>query len=271
MFALGWRGSARHWHRYETAYLLLAGISTPLVVSVHSIVSFDFAAGIIPGWHTTVFPPYFVAGAVFAGFAMVLTICIPLRRIYGLKDFITMHHIDNMARVMLTTGLIVLYGYLLEVWQGYYSANIYEEAVIENRFFGPYAWSYWALFLCNAMAIQFLWFEKIRLNTIAVWIIAMFVNVGMWLERFVIIVISLSRDFIPAEWANYRATWWDVSNYVGTIGLFFTLMFLFIRLLPVISIFEMRELVSRTAPATHDVDHHEPPRPSPTPAPSAAD
>ena len=268
MLALGWRGSARHWHRYETLYLLLAGVATPLVVSVHTIVSFDFAVGIVPGWHTTIFPPYFVAGAIFAGFAMVLTIAIPLRKVYGLEDFITARHLDNMGRVLLATGLIVAYGYLTEFLAAYYSGNQFETYMMHNRQFGSYWPAYWALIATNILTPQLLWFQRVRLNVPLLWCIAMVVNVGMWLERYVIVVVSLSRDFVPAAWNVYHGTWWDVATYVGTIGLFGSLMFLFIRVLPVISIFEMRELVSRTE---EPEEHAEPPRPAPRPAPSAAD
>ncbi|HYC56798.1 MAG TPA: NrfD/PsrC family molybdoenzyme membrane anchor subunit [Candidatus Binatia bacterium] len=241
--AMGWRGSVRHWHRYETAYLLLAALSTPLVISVHSVVSFDFAVGVIPGWHATIFPPYFVAGAIYAGFAMVLTIAIPLRKVYKLEDFITKQHLDYMARVMLATGLFVCYGYLTEAFVGWYSANQYEGYMILNRFVGPYALIYWSLILCNGVVIQALWFERIRASSLWLFVICMFVNVGMWLERFIIIVTSLHRDFMPSAWFMYTPTRWDFGVFIGTIGLFVTLLFLFIRFLPMISIFEMRTLV----------------------------
>ncbi|HEX6288777.1 MAG TPA: NrfD/PsrC family molybdoenzyme membrane anchor subunit [Herpetosiphonaceae bacterium] len=246
LLSMGWRGSARHWQRYQTAYLLLAAMSTPLVLSVHTIVSFDFAVAIIPGWHATFFPPYFVAGAIFAGFAMVLTISIPLRRFYRLQDFITMRHLENMAWIMLATGLIVFYSYMVELFMAWYSANEFEQYMLFNRINGPYGPYYWALIICNGLAPQLLWFKRFRTNTIALWIIAMFVNVGMWLERFVIIVTSLHRDFLPSSWAMYSPTVWDWSMFVGTIGLFLTLTFLFVRVLPVISIFEMRELLTET-------------------------
>ncbi len=241
--AMGWRGAAKHWHRYETAYLLLAGLSTPLVVSVHTIVSFDFAVGVIPGWHATIFPPYFVAGAVFAGFAMVLTLSIPLRKLYGLEDFITQRHLNNMARVMLATGMVVAYGYLMEIFMAWYSGNTFESFMVLNRFFGPYWPLYWLLIVCNIGAPQFLWFKRVRANPLALFVVAMFVNVGMWLERFVIIVVSLSRDFLPSSWGIYHGTFWDWSTFIGTMGLFMSLLFLFIRFLPMISIFEMRTLV----------------------------
>ena len=243
LFSLGWRGSARHWDRYESAYLLLAGLSTPLVVSVHSVVSFDFAISVLPGWHATIFPPYFVAGAVYAGFAMVLTIAIPLRVAYGMKDFITDRHLDLMARVMLATGLFVDYGYGCEAFMAWFSGNTFESFMMSNRMGGPSAWSYWALILCNFIAIQPLWSRKVRSSPAALFVVSMFVNVGMWLERFVIVVTSLQHDFMPSSWAMYYPTIWDVLTFVGTMGLFTTLLFLFIRFLPMISIFEMRTLV----------------------------
>jgi len=246
IFAMGWRGSARHWHRYETAYLLLAGLATPLVVSVHTVVSFDFAVGIIPGWHSTIFPPYFVAGAIFSGFSMVLCLAIPLRAAYHLEDFITLRHLDNMAKVMLATGLVLAYGYVMEMFTAWYSGNIYEVYLALNRIAGPYAFTYYLLILCNILIPQLLWFKKIRQSPVPLFIIALIVNIGMWLERFVIVVISLSRDFLPSSWGMYAGTVWDWATLFGSIGLFLTLLFLFIRFLPMISIFEMRELVEET-------------------------
>jgi molybdopterin-containing oxidoreductase family membrane subunit len=243
MLGMGWRGSARHWHRYETAYLLLAGLATPLVLSVHTIVSFDFAVGIVPGWHATIFPPYFVAGAIYAGFAMVILLTIPLRKLYGLESFITMRHMDNMAKVMLATGLIVFYGYLVEAFFGWYSGNNYERFMIWNRMHGPYAPYYWVLIFCNGFTPQFLWFKKIRSNLLLLWLIAIVVSIGMWLERFVIVVTSLHRDFLPSSWGMYQPSVWDWSMYIGTIGFFLSLVFLFIRFLPMISIFEMRTIL----------------------------
>jgi len=243
MLAMGWRGSAQHWHRYETAYLLLAGLATPLVVSVHTIVSFDFAVGIVPGWHATIFPPYFVAGAIYAGFAMVMTLAIPLRVVYGLEDFITMRHLQNMAKIVLATGLIVAYGYMMEAFMAWYSGNTYEGAMLLNRLRGPYAPMYWALILCNVLTPQLLWFRRVRNSVLALFGIAMVVNVGMWLERYVIIVVSLHRDFLPSSWGMYSGTVFDWSMFLGTIGLFLGLMFLFIRFLPMISIFEMRTIL----------------------------
>jgi Ni/Fe-hydrogenase subunit HybB-like protein len=243
MLAMGWRGSAHHWHRYDTAYLLLAGLATPLVVSVHTVVSFDFAVGIVPGWHTTIFPPYFVAGAIYSGFAMVLTLAIPIRAAYALEDFITMRHLQNMAKVMLVTGLIVAYGYLTEAFISWYSADKYESFMMLNRLFGPYKLAYWALILCNVIIPQALWFKSVRTNVLALFAISLIVNVGMWLERFVIIVLSLHRDFMPSSWGNFAPTFWDWSTYLGSIGLFLTLLFLFLRFLPMISIFEMRTML----------------------------
>ena len=243
MLAMGWRGSTAHWHRYETAYLLLAGLATPLVLSVHTVVSFDFAIGIVPGWHATIFPPYFVAGAIYAGFAMVILIAVPLRKVYGLESFITTRHLENMAKIMLATGLIVFYGYLMEAFFGWYSGNRYEEYVIWNRMTGPYAPLYWALIFCNGLTPQILWFRKVREHPIFLFIVALIVSVGMWLERFVIVVTSLHRDFLPSSWGMYVPTFWDWSTFIGTLGLFVSLIFLFVRFLPMISIFEMRTIL----------------------------
>jgi Ni/Fe-hydrogenase subunit HybB-like protein len=244
--AMGWRGSARHWHRYRTAYLLLAGMATPLVVSVHTVVSLDFAAGVVPGWHSTIFPPYFVAGAIYSGFAMVMFLAIPLRKAFELEDFITMRHLDNMAKVMLATGLVVTYGYTMEAFFSYYGANTFEEFLQHNRLTGPYWHTYILLLICNCMTVQAFWSKTVRQNIWLLWIISIVVNIGMWLERYVIIVVSLHREYIPAGWGMFRATFWDYGMFWGTIGLFFTLFFLFIRFLPVISIAEMRELVQET-------------------------
>jgi molybdopterin-containing oxidoreductase family membrane subunit len=244
--AMGWRGSAIHWHRYRTAYLLLAGLATPLVVSVHTVVSFDFAVGIVPGWHSTIFPPYFVAGAIYSGFAMVMTLAIPLRKAFALEDFITMKHLDNMAKVLLTTGMLVAYGYGMEAFYSFYSANTYEGFLQHNRMFGPYAHTYWMLIFCNCAMPQFLWSPRLRRNVPFLFMISIIVNIGMWLERYVIVVTSLHRDFVPAAWGMYHGTFWDYATYYGSIGLFFTLLFIFIRVLPVISITEMRELVHET-------------------------
>ncbi|HEY7166951.1 MAG TPA: NrfD/PsrC family molybdoenzyme membrane anchor subunit [Candidatus Binatia bacterium] len=243
MLAMGWRGSAIHWHRYEMAYLLLAGLATPLVVSVHTVVSFDFAVGLVPGWHSTIFPPYFVAGAIYSGFAMVLTIAIPLRKLYKLEDFITMHHLRNMGIVMLATGLVVAYGYLMETFMSWYSGDIFEKYMMMNRMFGPYGWMYWVLILFNIVLPQALWTRRVLESPVLLFLIAISVNIGMWLERYVIVVVSLSRDFLPSAWGMYSGTIVDYSVFAGTIGLFLALLFLFIRFLPMISIFEMRGLV----------------------------
>jgi len=255
MLSMGWRGSAKHWFRYETAYLLLAGLATPLVVSVHTVVSFDFATSVIPGWHTTFFPPYFVAGAIFSGFAMVLTLAIPIRKAYGLEDFITMRHLENMAKVMLATGLIVAYAYVMEVFFAWYSGNTYEKYLsLTARPEGPYWWAFYALWTCNIAVPQLLWIKKIRTTPVILFIISIIVNIGMWLERFVIIVTSLNRDFLPSSWGMYTATRWEYMLFFGTIGLFLALMFLFIRSLPLISIFEMRTLLPDAA-AHHHEEH----------------
>jgi len=246
ILAMGWRGSAIHWRRYDVAYLLLAGLATPLVVSVHTVVSFDFAISILPGWHTTIFPPYFVAGAIYSGFAMVMVLAIPIRAVYKLEDFLTMRHLQNMAKVMLATGLIVGYGYLIESFMAWYSADQYERYMTLNRLIGPYAPAYWALILFNILIPQALWFQRVRQSVLQLWLIALAVNIGMWLERFVIVITSLHRDFLPSSWGMYYPTVWDWSTYIGTIGLFFALLFLFLRFLPVISIFEMRTLVEKT-------------------------
>jgi molybdopterin-containing oxidoreductase family membrane subunit len=241
--AMGWRSSARHWQRFEKASLLLAGLATPLVVSVHTVVSFDFAVAMVPGWHTTIFPPYFVAGAIYSGFAMVLTLMIPVRKFFGLEDIITMRHLNNMAKVTLATGMIVGYGYILEAFFGYYSADVYEKFMILNRMTGPYAPFYWTLVFCNIITPQFLWFKRIRTTPLILWLVSIVVNIGMWLERFVIVVTSLHRDFLPSSWSMYWPTIWDWAVFIGTLGLFMTLIFLFIRVLPMITIFELRMLL----------------------------
>jgi len=243
MLSLGWRGSARHWTRYEALYILLAGISTPLVLSVHTVVSFDFAIAIVPGWHTTIFPPYFVAGAIYSSFAMVLVLAIPIRKYYGLEDMITMRHLQNSAKIMLATGLIVGYGYFFEAFIGLYSGSTYERFMLHNRWFGPYAAFYWALILVNLLVPQVLWWPKVRSSTSWLFGISLVVLVGMWLERFIIIVTSLSRDFLPSSWGHYVPTRWDWATYAGTIGLFTAAIFIFIRIVPAISIFEMRMLL----------------------------
>jgi molybdopterin-containing oxidoreductase family membrane subunit len=243
MLAMGWRGSARHWHRYETMYLLLAGLATPLVLSVHTVVSFDFAIAIVPGWHTTIFPPYFVAGAIYSGFAMVLMLAIPIRTIYGLQGFITDRHLQNSAKVMLATGWIVAYGYGIEAFMGWYSGNRYDSFLLWNRLHGPYAFFYYLLLICNIGSPQLLWIRKLRTNSVGLFMVSFVILVGMWLERFVIVVMSLHRDFLNSSWGMYYPTRWDWMTYIGTIGMFLAAMFLFVRILPMISIFEMRTLL----------------------------
>jgi Ni/Fe-hydrogenase subunit HybB-like protein len=245
--AMGWRGSARHWQRYQMAYLLLAGLATPLVVSVHTVVSFDFAISILPGWHTTIFPPYFVAGAIYSGFAMVLSLIIPFRAWFKLQDLITMRHIEACAKLMLGTGLIVAYGYAMEAFMAWYSGDIYERFMYWNRVTGPYGPTYWALILCNILTPQLLWSRKVRLNIPLVFILSLVVNTGMWLERFVIVITSLHRDWVPSSWRMYYPTMWDIATYFGTIGFFLLLMLLFVRGLPTIAMFEMREVVHEKA------------------------
>jgi molybdopterin-containing oxidoreductase family membrane subunit len=261
MFSLGWRGSARHWSRYQMAYILLGGLATPLVVSVHTVVSFDFAVAILPGWHTTIFPPYFVAGAIYSGFAMVLTLMIPIRRWFHLEDLITMRHVEACAKVMLGTGLIVAYGYLMEAFMAWYSGDIYERFMYWNRMTGPYGWSYVMLILCNIAIPQLLWIRKVRLNVFFVWMLSLVVNVGMWLERFVIVITSLHRDYLPSSWGMYYPTKWDWATFIGTIGFFLTMMWLFVRFLPAISIFEVREVLHHEGGS-----HAHTPTPEPAPA-----
>jgi Ni/Fe-hydrogenase subunit HybB-like protein len=245
LLSLGWRGDARHWQHYEKLYVLLAGLATPLVVSVHSIVGLDFAIAILPGWHSTIFPPYFVAGAIFSGFAMVLTLVIPLRRIYGLKAYITTRHLELMAKVMMATGWMVIYGYFSEFFAAWRSGDLFERFTAVNRLTGPYAPYFWTLLACNLAAPQLLWSRRLRRSTTVLFAVALVVNVGMWLERFVIVVTSLHRDFLPSSWGMFRPTFWDWSTYAGTFGLFVALLFLFIRFLPTIAMSEMRGLVAR--------------------------
>ncbi|HEX8521055.1 MAG TPA: NrfD/PsrC family molybdoenzyme membrane anchor subunit [Tepidisphaeraceae bacterium] len=247
ILALGWRNAATHWQRYTQAYMLLAGLAAPLVISVHSVVSMDFAEAQLPGWHTTIFPPYFVAGAIFSGFAMVLTLAIPLRAAYGLQDFITLRHINNSGKLLLITGLIVAYGYGSELFMNWYSGDPYEWGTSMDRFQGSYRNAYAALLFCNILTPQLLWSGRVRNNVVIMWIISVIINVGMWLERYVIVVQSLSHDFLPSSWETYSPTVWDWATYIGTIGLFIMCLFLFIRFLPAISIFEMRELVHEVA------------------------
>jgi molybdopterin-containing oxidoreductase family membrane subunit len=244
IISLGWRGSVRHWMRYETASLLLAGLATPLVLSVHTVISFDFAVAVLPGWHTTIFPPYFVAGAIYSGFAMVLTLAIPLRKFYHLESLVTERHIDNMGKVMLVTGFIVGYGYGMEAFMAWYSADHWEAFAFWNRMFGPMGWAYWVLIASNlVIPLTTLWSRKLRTNIAYMFFISIVVNTGMWFERFVIIVTSLYRDFLPSSWGTYRATKWDYMTFVGTLGLFTTLFLLFVRFLPMIPMNEIRMIL----------------------------
>jgi len=242
--AIGWRGSHRHWHRYEKAYLLLAGLATPLVLSVHSVVSFDFATAQLPGWHPTIFPPYFVAGAVFSGFAMVGTILIPARKWFGLQDIITLHHLENMNKVILATGSMVGFAYATEFFIAWYGGNPNESFAFVNRAFGPYAWAYWTMVTCNVVTPQLFWFKKIRISLPVMWVMYIFVNIGMWFERFVITVSSLSRDFLPSSWAYFKPTTVDILTFAGSFGLFLTLVLLFIRFLPMIAMAEVKTVMT---------------------------
>ena len=250
--ALGWRGSNRHWWNYEKAYMILAGLATPLVLSVHTIVSFDFAVSIIPGWHTTIFPPYFVAGAVFSGFAMVLTLMIICRKIYGLEDIMTDDHIEKMNIIVLVTGSMVGFAYLMEFFIAWYGQVEYEKAIFIIRATGPYAWAYWIMIACNVLSPQFFWSKKLRRNVTFTFIISIVVNIGMWFERFVITVSSLSTDFLPSSWGYYSPTMWDVLTYVGTFGLFFTNFLLFLRFLPMVAVAELKGAMPQADPHNYD-------------------
>jgi Ni/Fe-hydrogenase subunit HybB-like protein len=258
VFALGWRGSHRHWLNYEKAYLILAGLSTPLVLSVHTIVSFDFAVSIVPGWHTTIFPPYFVAGAIFSGFAMVLTLMIIARRAFHLEAFLTLRHIENMAKIIVATGTMVGYAYGMEFFIAWYGTNPYELYAFKNRAFGPYAWAYWSMVSCNVLFPQLFWFRKVRTSIPAVFVISIIVNIGMWFERFVIIVTSLHRDFLPSSWTYFRPSMWDISLFIGTFGLFLTMFLLFLRYLPAVAISEVKGILPAADPhGDHHDDHDE--------------
>ncbi len=243
VLSLGWRGSVRHWHRYETVYLLLAGLATPLVISVHSIVGLDFSIAQLPGWHSTIFPPYFVAGAIYSGFAMVFTLVIPVRRFYHLESYITPRHLDFMAKITLAMGILVAYGYLMETFFAYYSASEFERYMIINRMTGPYAPAYWTLIVCNVVIPQALWLRRARYSPLMLFILSIVINIGMWLERYIIVVTSLHRGFMPSSWDMYHATFWDWATYAGTIGFFIFAMLLFIKLLPMISMFEIKEII----------------------------
>ena len=252
-FALGWRGGNRQWQHYELAYLVLAGISTPLVLSVHSVVSSDFATSVIPGWHTTIFPPYFVAGAIYSGFGMVMTLAVAARSLYNLKHIITISHLDKMAQIMLLTGSIVGYSYAMEFFISWYSGNPYESYAFINRALGPYWWAYWTMIFCNVILPQFFWFKRFRTHVPFLFIASILVNIGMWFERFVIVVISLHRDYMPSAWAMYSPTIWDIAIYLGTFGIFFTGFLLFLRFLPMASIAEVKLVLPESNP--HHGDH----------------
>ena len=257
LLAMGWRNSVRHWNRYETAYLLLGGLATPLVLSVHTVVSFDFSVGIVPGWHTTIFPPYFVAGAIYSGFAMVLVLAIPIRKFYGIEDFITARHIENSAMVMLATGWIVAYGYAFEAFMNWYGGDPYESFLRWNRLHGPYKLFYYGLLFTNLALPQVLWFKRIRTNPIALFFISLDVLVGMWLERFIIVVVSLSRDFLNSSFGQYYPTQYDWAIFIGTLGFFAACMFLFLRLLPAVSISELKTLLPQAEiKVKHEAEVH---------------
>jgi molybdopterin-containing oxidoreductase family membrane subunit len=254
ILAMGWRNAGNHWRNYEMAYLVLAGLSTPLVLSVHTIVSFDFALAVLPGWHTTIFPPYFVAGAIFSGFGMVLTLMLPLRALYGLHDLITQRHIDNMCKICLGTGSIVGYAYIMEFFIAWYGANPYESYAFINRAFGQYWWAYLMMFSCNVFTPQLFWFKKVRANAALVWIMSIFINVGMWFERFVITVTSLANDFLPSSWGYYSPTMVDILTFFGTFGLFSVLFLLFLRFLPLMPIAEVKFVMPAADPHGHHGD-----------------
>jgi molybdopterin-containing oxidoreductase family membrane subunit len=253
IFSLGWRGSSRHWLHYEKAYLLLAALATPLVLSVHSIVSFDFAVSQLPGWHTTIFPPYFVAGAIFSGFAMVVTLMVVARKLFGLESMITDRHLEIMNMIILATGTMVGYAYAMEFFVAWYSGNVVEQYAFVNRAFGPYWWAYWIMVSCNVISPQLFWFKKIRTTPWLMLVVSIFVNIGMWFERFVITVTSLSRDFLPSSWGYYSPTWVDVMTFVGSFGLFFTLLLLFMKFLPMIAISEVKAVLPH-GHGDHDAD-----------------
>jgi Ni/Fe-hydrogenase subunit HybB-like protein len=255
IFSLGWRHSNRNWQHYEKAYMLLAGFATPLVLSVHTIVSFDFAVSILPGWHTTIFPPYFVAGAIFSGFAMVVTVLIFVRKIFNLENIITLNHLEKMNKVILATGMMVGYGYAMEFFMAWYSGNPFEQFVFLNRALGPYAWAFWIMVSCNVLIPQLFWVKGIRRSIPFMLVIVIFVNIGMWFERFVIVVTSLHRDFLPSSWAYYVPTFVDIGILIGSFGLFFTLVILFTRTLPVVSISEVKAVTEGAQPTYHGGEH----------------
>lgn len=256
VFSLGWRGGQRQWRNYEKAYLILAGVSTPLVLSVHSVVSTDFAISVIPGWHTTIFPPYFVAGAIFSGFAMVLTLAIIVRKIYHIEDIITVNHLEKMNKIMLVTGMMVGYAYSCEFFVAWYSGNIYERFAFTNRAFGPYWWAYWTMIFCNVVVPQIFWFKKYRTHIAVMFVASILINVGMWFERFVI-VVTLARDFLPSSWDHYTPTIWDWATMIGSFGLFFTLFLLFIKFLPMVAMSEVKAVLPQADPHHGATQGHE--------------
>jgi Ni/Fe-hydrogenase subunit HybB-like protein len=258
ILAMGWRGSNRHWQHYEVAYLILAGLATPLVLSVHSVVSFDFAVAQLPGWHTTIFPPYFVAGAIFSGFAMVITLMVVARSLFKLEHIITIRHFDSMAKVILLTGCIVGYAYSIEFFIAWYSGNAYESFAFVNRAFGDYSWAYWIMVSCNVISPQIFWFKKARRSIKTLFIVSIFVNIGMWFERFVIVVTSLHADFLPSSWGYYSPTFWDIAAFLGSFGLFFTLLCLFVRYLPMVAMAELKTVLPESNPHYNSGGSHEP-------------
>jgi molybdopterin-containing oxidoreductase family membrane subunit len=252
LLALGWRGGNRQWRHYEVAYLLLAGISTPLVLSVHSVVSTDFAVSLLPGWHSTIFPPYFVAGAIFSGFSMVMTLAIIARRVFRLENYITVGHLDKMCKITLLTGLMVSYSYIVEIFMAWYSGNIYERFTFMNRAFGPYAWAFWIMIVCNVFVPQIFWFKRVRHTIWVIFVASILINVGMWFERFVIIVSSLAHDFLPSSWHYFKPTIFDIGMLVGSFGIFLTLFLLFLRVLPMIAMSEVKAILPQAS--AHHID-----------------
>ena len=253
--AMGWRGSHRHWLHYEKAYMLLAALATPLVLSVHSVVSFDFAVAQLPGWHTTIFPPYFVAGAIFSGFAMVITLMVVCRKAFGLEHLLTKRHFENMSKIILLTGSLVGYAYAIEFFIAWYSGNPYESFIFVNRAFGEYSWAYWIMVSCNVISPQFLWIKKLRTNLTFLFIMSIFVNIGMWFERFVITATSLHADFLPSSWDYYTPTIWDITTFIGSFGLFMTLFCLFVRFFPMVAMAEIKTVLPEADPHYHPDDH----------------
>jgi len=269
-FSLGWSGANRHWRNYEKTYLILAGLATPLVLSVHSVVSFDFAVSIIPGWHTTIFPPYFVAGAIFSGFAMVMTLLVVARVIYNLKDLITVDHLEKMNIIILVTGTIVGFAYITEFFVAWYSQVEYEQYAFLNRALGPYSWAYWTMMTCNLIAPQFFWVKKLRRSVPFMFAISIVVNIGMWFERFVITITSLHRDFLPSSWGYYTPTFVDIGTFIGSFGLFFFLFLLFLRFVPMVALSEVKGVMPEADPHFYDDqgDGHSAGTPTPVTKPS---